>query len=760
MSLLERISLEPVFGWWALVPVALIMIASLWLTLSSAGLSKSQRTTLAALRLGAMLILLLGWLRPGFISEQTRESEAAVAVLMDRSQSMTLPSDTNGLNRWQVQQQVWEELVAFTNLSLGQTKIVPYFYDQEPQAAVAEDLPELEQTFANEPAGRSTDLGRALSQVARLQVDPPLRGVIIMGDATQTAIPPGADPSMVARQMAQLDQPVFMVGIGAPSDKSQLSDVAIEGLPEQYSAFVKKELGVRLVVHAKSMQNQPITIQLKLRASGEADRIVASRQLLASRADELLPQDFNIVLPEEGEYLLEATVSVDANDQIESNNTALSFISVREGGAKILYLEGQPRQEQLFLKRALNESLDFDVQYRWLPEREVQRGPRNLTEEIQFRDYDAIIIGDLDASAFSSETQRAIADRVQAGAGILFMGGYHSFDAGGYGRSRILEPLFPTRLTQRSQAFGTDIDPSFHLQGKIPLLPTRPHPITNLLPEPDNTRLWQQLPPMLGMNRLGPTKVGPGIQVLLESPQREPALVTGQFGNGRVLAFAANSTWRWWLAGQSKVSRQFWRQALLWMIRRDTLSEGFRMELESRRLLIDDTPELQIQWFGGSDNKPMPTNVNIELSRDGQRLQRLPASPTGDNSQTAKITGLSQPGLYRATLQASADDGSAYETDFAFIVRDESRELARPDADWQMMKNIVSANQAAGGMQILPDEIEVALAALKQRQEASKVTIVEKRRLGDAAWDSWLYLILFCVLLSIEWALRKSWQLP
>ena len=362
MSFLERISLEPVFGWIALMPVALILVASLWLTLTSTGISKSQRLTLMLLRLAAMIVLLLGWLRPGFLSEQTRESAGAVAVLMDRSQSMTLPSDSQGRDRWQVQQQVWRDIVASTKLSIGQTKLVPYYYDRDLVPAPADQLPQLDESFADEPSGRATDLGRALNEIARTQVDPPLRGVILMGDATQTAVPPGADPSLVARQMAQLDQPIFMVGIGASSDKSQLRDIAIEGLPERYSAFVKKELGVRLIVNAKSMQNQPIKLQLKLRSSGQPDRIVASRQLLASRPSELLPQDFNIVLPDAGEYLLAATAAVDANDQIESNTTALSFITVREGGAKILYLEGQPRQEQLFLKRALNESLDFDVQ--------------------------------------------------------------------------------------------------------------------------------------------------------------------------------------------------------------------------------------------------------------------------------------------------------------------------------------------------------------------------------------------------------------
>lgn len=764
MNFVDRLSFDPVYGWYFVVPVTLIAVASLWLTLTSTGISKTGRGVLAVLRLAALAVLFLGWIRPGMITEQTRETPGAIAVLMDRSQSMTLPSESPAKNRWQVQQETWKELESATNLQLGQTKIVPYFYDQKLMAAEAEDLPVLQKSFAADPSGRMTDLGRALSDLSRTQVDPPLRGVILMGDATQTAIPAEIAPSLIARQMAQLDQPVFFIGIGSQSEQSGLRDVAVEGLPEHYAAFVKKDLNVRFVLRSQGLQNQPINVQLKLRASGKADQILASREVLAARADQLLPQEFNITVPEQGEYLLEATaIPVDAEDQIESNNLALSFVTVREGGAKLLYVEGEPREEQLFVKRALNESLDFDLIQEWIPPRQWNQ-PTDLLSRYELRDFDAILIGDIPASALSTQTMRALADRVREGGGMLFSGGYFAFDAGGYGGSP-LDPVFPVQLRRgRAQRLGTPIDRSLHIEGSTPLLPVRnapPHPITMLeKTEPANTNHWRRLEPMLGMNRLGPPKTAPGIRTLLESPNGEPALVTGTYGRGRVLAFAADSTWQWVLAGEKQSMQQFWRQCILWLINRETLSEGFKLELERRRLLIDETPELLIDWFGGSEERKMPQSVNIEVTREGTKVGSLTAVPTGANSMSAKITGLSKPGLYRAALTSKTEDGIDYNTDIAFVVRDESRELARPDADWQMMNNIVSANQVAGGRLFYPDQLPQLLEVLRSRQESSQVTTVENRRLGDAAWDSWIYLVLFCSLMCVEWALRKSWQLP
>ncbi len=72
----------------------------------------------------------------------------------------------------------------------------------------------------------------------------------------------------------------------------------------------------------------------------------------------------------------------------------------------------------------------------------------------------------------------------------------------------------------------------------------------------------------------------------------------------------------------------------------------------------------------------------------------------------------------------------------AFVVTDESRELAQPAADWQMMANLVSANKSAGGQLLLPEDIGQGIQWLRDRQETVKVTTLEKRRLGDAAWDS------------------------
>lgn len=755
--LLAQLSVEPVFGWVALVPLAVVLLASLWLTLSSPGLSWKARWLLSLLRFLAMLVLLIGWLRPAVISNREKESAGAIAVLIDRSQSMVLPSDVSDRTRWEIEREVWTAIQTSTKLKIGQTVLVPYFYDGELAAVSSDDLPELTNVFDKPPAGRITDLGGALSKIGRLQLDPPLRGAIVLGDGVQTLIPAPVDASLAARQMAQLDQPILLVGIGPRGEQGLIKDVAIEGIPEQMTAFVNKELTVPLVVNAQGMQNVPIKIELTLRASGKTASKVGEREVLATKPSEKLAIEFAVKVPTEGEYLLEATATVNAREQNKSNNQLMSFVTVREGGVRILYLAGQPLPEQKFLRRSLEESRDFATEYLLWPERDRRKWPMDLGVDLQ--QFDVIIIDDIAATAFSDTAGQEIVARVKRGAGILFLGGYRSFDAGGYGRSP-LASLIPMKLRNQAYVWGAPKDLDLQIMGDVSLRPTLPHPITTLATEPDNTRIWRQLKPLQGMNRFGELSRSPGVVVLLEGPNGEPALVTGEVGNGRVLAFAGDSTWRWHLAGQIKEHQQFWRQVLLWLVRRDSLTEGFRLELDRRRWLLDEQPELMIEWFGGSENAPMPSDIKLELSRDGAWLQNLSSTPVSDASRKSGIAGLDKAGLYRVALTATSASGENFQAETAFIVRDESRELAQSGADWRMMNNIVSANKAAGGQLVLPEEIGLALDWLRNRQDATKVVTVEKRRLGDAAWDAWLYLALFCLLMSIEWGLRKSWQLP
>ncbi len=752
-------SLEPVFGWIAVVPLAIVMIASLWFTLTAEGIGWLGRLWLLLLRLLAIALLMLGWLRPGLITTVDRDSAAAVGILVDASQSMTLPSGDGDLNRWAVAVKSFKELAKESKSGFDSTRFIPYVFDANlrpiVQGELAKDLTGALDTQT--PQGMATDLGSALAELQRAQVDPPLRAVFMLTDGTQTVVPAPSDPTLTARQLAQLDQPLIMVGIGPRSENSQLRDLAIEGTPEHVTAFEKNRVAIPAVVKARGMQNAPISVSLTLKSSGQPDIPLKAMQIVASKADQTIPLDLEVEAPKSGEYLLEVHASVDGKELIVSNNSTFTFITVRAGGSRILYLEGQPRYEQKFLRHSLDASLDFQVQYRWIER--IARWPIDITKDPNFEAYDAFILGDIDSKALGNASLAGLRKRVEAGAGLLTLGGFHSYDAGGYAGTPLADVL-PIQLVAKPQSFDGPINTSMHIAGPLQFLPAIPHPITRLAMEPDNTQIWNSLKPLLGANRFGKVKVQPGVNVLAKTANEEPLLVTGEFGRGRVLCFAGDSTYQWWTEGQKLRHKQFWRQSLLWLLGRDSLQEGFRIALDRRRLMRGEEEPVSIEWVPGSDNKPMPQTFTLELIHEGKWLRNLDSQPSGENRRQTRLTDLKQPGLYRLLLKAKSSDGKDLTSDVAFIVRDESRELTTPTADWPLMQNMVAATEVAGGRLITPDEIPEVMDWLRKRQLQSRVTTVEKRRLGDGLWDAWLYFALFCGLMTLEWATRKRWQLP
>ena len=92
-----------------------------------------------------------------------------------------------------------------------------------------------------------------------------------------------------------------------------------------------------------------------------------------------------------------------------------------------------------------------------------------------------------------------------------------------------------------------------------------------------------------GANKLEHLK--PTAQVLAESQSGEPLLVATEAG-GRIMAFAGDSTWHWWMEGFESQHKRFWRQVILWLARKDETSDGaVWVKLAQRRFALSEPHE-------------------------------------------------------------------------------------------------------------------------------------------------------------------------
>ena len=71
---------------------------------------------------------------------------------------------------------------------------------------------------------------------------------------------------------------------------------------------------------------------------------------------------------------------------------------------------------------------------------------------------------------------------------------------------------------------------------------------------------------------------------LADAGENQPLLVAQNYGAGRVLAFAGDTTWHWWMHGFEAAHKRFWRQIILWLARKDQTQEGnVWVRLDKRR---------------------------------------------------------------------------------------------------------------------------------------------------------------------------------
>ena len=208
---------------------------------------------------------------------------------------------------------------------------------------------------------------------------------------------------------------------------------------------------------------------------------------------------------------------------VTKNNQLTAFLTVLEGGLRVLYLEGEPRQEQKFIRWALDSSPDIDLDFQWFPSRLRKDWPVFLGDTFEKGNYDAYILGDCDSAALGEENLKQLAAEVERGKGLITLGGYHSFGPGGYRNTPLRDVLAGRNGPPGAAGFRTSRRAAVALsRARCRCCP--PGRIRSpCWPPPRRTRRCGGTAPLKGANRWAGVKEIPGVQVLAETPDDESA---------------------------------------------------------------------------------------------------------------------------------------------------------------------------------------------------------------------------------------------
>ncbi|QDT09061.1 glutamine amidotransferase [Planctomycetes bacterium K23_9] len=767
---MTQFGFEPIYGSIVLAIVCAVAVVAVIALVTPPTKTSSQRYWLIALRSCAALTLLLAVLRPSLIRTDNLPAEAVLIVAADTSQSMTLP-DRDGRDRWTTQQQVWKQLSQ--GLSGGDTslEIKLLTYDRDVRQLTANASDALEQLS---PSGDLTDLNLAASKAIQSAAGKPIAGIVLIGDGAQTAplASNGSDETQTTGRIGversietlnSLGAPFWPIPIGPSGGGDAGRDADVSALNESYQLFADNGFDVSFQVQARGLSGIEIPIELAwIDASGKSTE-AAQRAVVPERSSEVFSLKVPLTAPSPGQYRLVVSVPTQAGELVENNNRQIAFVDVREGGGRILYLEGTAREEQRFLRRSLRRSPDLFLTYDLL--RTDRSWPVDLGTVFKPGKFDVYIIGDLDSAALGNQQLEQLTEVVGQGAGLVMLGGFNTYGPGGYADTPLAAAIpiqmdGSTRNDARRQGVNLNLDllPG-QLTGPVQAILARNHPITQLGGQ-DPAKTWSELPPMKGVNRFGKTKSTPGVQVLLQSDKDQPLLVTGEYGSGRVAALAFDSTYQWWRAGKSELHRRFWRQLVLWLLaREESGGDEIVIKMDARRFSIDKPPEFsgRVESIGSDTSELDLITEIIDSAGQVTSVSGVTKSSADGNISVAGRLPKLPAGFFHLQVRPSDDRSNLQPKQLAFQVIDESREMARVMADPVYLKQLADLTSDHGGRAFSSDEIGELISTIKQRRRKAETPVVEKHRLGDGPLSGWIVFLLFAGCLSSEWFLRRKW---
>lgn len=700
-----------------------------------------DRFVLGALRAAALLLVIGCLLRPGLVIASAVPQRNVLALLIDDSRSMRI-RDVGDTTRLSATQRVFDDTSTLTK-KLGERFAIRRF-------RFASHASPLTSVSGLAAAGTQSDLAQSLDDVRQELAGMPLAGIVLVSDGADNG-QSTYDDALLALRARRV--PVYTVGVGS---ERFTRDLAVERVNAPTHALAGATMLVEADVRVRGIGNEKATIVV------EADgRVVSSEQVSAPPKGDVAHVRLRVPPMAPGTYRLGVRARPLPNEIVVENNAWQSSLEVRAGPERVLYVEGEPRPEFAFLRRAV--AGDSGVQVVGLmrsAERKFLRlGVRDSLELLggfpttreELFQYRALIVGSIEASFFSAEQLRMIADFVnKRGGGLLVLGGRASLSEGGFADTPLADVL-PITLV-RAQV---------NEEGAATLLKIRPTRAGDALAalqlgtSAGSSKLrWDSLPELTTVNRAGTLRAGATLLLAgtVEGGRADvPVLAWQRYGRGMSAVFTVQDAWQWRMNARMPVDddthQTFWRQMVRWLV--DDVPQPMEIAATPARVAPGEAVTLR-------------AHVADRLYADvnDAAVTALVTSPSGNTVTVPLEWSLREDGSYagsfvatdsgRYTIQATAQRGRGRDSietvKTTLLVDDHGADMAQAELRVSLLKRI--ANETGGRYYPLDGAQQLANDAIYTE---SGVTVREAKDL----WDMPAVFLLLALLLGSEWGYRR-----
>ncbi|MSO82970.1 MAG: hypothetical protein EXQ53_06705 [Acidobacteria bacterium] len=704
-----------------------------------------DRIVLTTLRMAVLALVLFCLFRPTLVVRAAVPQQNIVAVLLDDSRSMQIP-DWAGQARGAFLKQQFGTPDSPLMKALSDRFLVRVFRFSS-TAGRLESANDLAFT------GSQTRLGAALDGAREGLAGLPVSGVVLLSDGADTSDASLAD-ALLGMKAGKL--PVYTVGVGSP----QLPrDIQIDRVSTPRTVLKDASLLVDVVVTQTGYAGRTVTVDVE-----DEGRIVGSEQVQLPADGSPATARVRAAASEAGPRLFKFRVAPLADEVVTQNNVRETLIQVRDTREKILYFEGEPRFEMKFLRRAVaddknlqvvalqrtadNKFLRLDVDD---PDELLGGFPKTREELFTYR---GLILGSIEAGAFTGDQLQMIADFVdRRGGGLLMLGGARSFGEGGYGGTPIADAL-PLAIDPRTRAS----EPAE--LARLQVLPTRAgetHASTQLAAsEAASVARWRELPQVTSVN--APLQPKPAATVLLngtdERGRSQPVLIWHHYGRGKAVALTLQDTWQWQMHAsiplEDQTHENYWRQMLRWLV--DGVPGVVEARTATERVEPGEAVIVEATVMDKTYGELNDASVTARVTRPNGNTLDVPLAWTGERDGLYRGTFVSsEPGTYEVAVDSSR--GSAIVGSGVAFVRagPSDAEFFDPTMHEAPLRRIADET---GGRFYTADT--TAGLAEDVRYAGRGVTSVEEREL----WNMPIILIMLMGLVCAEWGYRRAVGLP
>jgi uncharacterized membrane protein len=728
-------------GWpvWLLILLVLVAAAvvagAIWRVRSRLRASfRYQRVfiigLLQALTLATLLLML--W-KPAISVTALKPQENIVAVVIDDSRSMALKDGGATTREQQAVNLVNDKL---SRQLAGRFQVRLYKLD----AGVSR----IANTGVLQAAANSTQINRGLKELAAEAGTLPIGAVVLMTDGADNQS--GVDLDTL-NELKRRRLPVHTVGFG----KTELTkDIELDDVD----------------IPTKALQGSLVEARVKLRQAGFAGKhvklILSGSGATYSERDIVLgdvPEQVETIEFNAGKTAgvknLEVRVEPQPGETNADNNKLKRVLAVDDSKQRILYVEGEPRWEYKFLRRAIDDDPALQVvsMLRTTQNKIYRQGIANPTDledgfpskQEDLFAYQGLIIGSVESTFFSPVQQQMIKDFVdRRGGGALFLAGRWALADGGYNVAPFNE-LLPVNLPQRKDTFRRDfLAAELTPAGKTSL-------VCRIEDNADKSvRHWEILPYLANYQDPGTPKPGALVLANVDAGGKKlPLLITQNYGRGRSGVFATAGSWRWRMQQPLGDTSQemFWRQLLRYVVG----ATPSRVVASASNTHLEDDGKLRLQAeVRDTDYLPAgDADVTAHIvGPDGSAQEvALKPDPLKQGEYSADWEA-GKTGAYVAEFSASENNKPLGKDVLTLQRQDGVAENFHREQNKDLLQKI---SDETGGRYYTPDSV----GSLPREISYSEAGI-SSHEMKDL-WDMPAFFLLLLMLKSTEWLLRRKW---